>query len=92
MKAVRDRFTLQGGTGDFPSYAVAGKGVILRRRGNHVVFLELRRILELRRDLRLPLGLALRSPIFPSSCEGKLGVALESLQSRRDRTRGVSGT
>ena len=26
------------------------------------------------------LGLALGSPIFPSSCVGKLGVALESLQ------------
>ena len=32
------------------------------------------------RDLSLPLGLALGSPIFPSGCEGKLGVALESLQ------------
>ena len=31
----------------------------------------------------LPLGLALGSPIFPSGCEGKLGVALESLQGRR---------
>ena len=31
-------------------------------------------------DLSLPLGLALESPIFPSGCEGKLGVALESLQ------------
>ena len=30
-------------------------------------------------DLSLPLGLALGSPIFPSGCEGKLGVALESL-------------
>ena len=28
----------------------------------------------------LSLGLALGSPIFPSGCEGKLGVALESLQ------------
>ena len=37
-------------------------------------------------DLRLPLGLALGSPIFPSSCEGKLGDALESLQGRRDLT------
>ena len=27
----------------------------------------------------LPLGLALGSPIFPSGCEGKLGVALEPL-------------
>ena len=34
-------------------------------------------------DLSLPLGLALGSPIFPSGCEGKLGVALESLQGRR---------
>ena len=31
-------------------------------------------------DLSLPLGLALGSPICPSVCEGKLGVALESLQ------------
>ena len=29
---------------------------------------------------------ALGSPIFPSSCEGKLGVALESLQGLRDLT------
>ena len=35
-------------------------------------------------DLRLPLGLALRSPIFPWSCKGKLGVLLESLQGQRD--------
>ena len=28
-------------------------------------------------DLSLPIGLALGSPIFPSGCEGKLGVALE---------------
>ena len=31
-------------------------------------------------DLSLPFVLALGSPIFPSGCEGKLGVALESLQ------------
>ena len=37
-------------------------------------------------DLRLPFGLALGSPNFPSGCEGKLGVALESLQGRRDLT------
>ena len=35
-------------------------------------------------DVSLPLGLALGSPIFPSGCEGKLGVALESLQGQRD--------
>ena len=37
-------------------------------------------------DLSLPLGLTLGSPIFPSGCEGKLGVALESLQGLRDLT------
>ena len=37
-------------------------------------------------DLRFPLGLALGSPIFPSGCEGKQGVALGSLQGRRDLT------
>ena len=37
-------------------------------------------------ELSLPLGLALGSPIFPSGCEGKLGVALESLQGLRDLT------
>ena len=37
-------------------------------------------------DVCLPLGLALGSPIFPSGCEGKLGVALESLQGLRDLT------
>ena len=30
-----------------------------------------------------PLGLALGSPIFPSGCEGKLGVALESLHAAK---------
>ena len=35
-------------------------------------------------DFRLPLGLALGSPISHSSSEGNLGVALESLQGKRD--------
>ena len=50
-------------------------------------------------DLSLPLGLALGSPIFPSGCEGKLGVVRESwgLRSshcRAEKTspRRVSGT
>ena len=38
---------------------------------------------KIHRDLELYL---LGSPIFPSGCEGKLGVALESLQGRRDLT------
>ena len=34
----------------------------------------------------LPLVLAQGSPNFHSSCEGELGVALESLQGKRDLT------
>ena len=35
-------------------------------------------------DFSLPLVLALGSPNFPSRCEGKLDVVLESLQGQRD--------
>ena len=35
-------------------------------------------------EFRLPPVLAQGSPIFHSSCEGELGVALESLQSKGD--------
>ena len=34
-------------------------------------------ILELLREFRMPLVLAQGSPVFHSSCEGKLGIALE---------------
>ena len=34
-------------------------------------------------ELRLPLVLAQGAPIFYSSCEGELGIALESLQGKR---------
>ena len=33
-------------------------------------------------EFRLPLVLAQESPIFHSSCEGELGIALESLQDK----------
>ena len=35
-------------------------------------------------EFRLPLALAQGSPIIHSICEGELGVALESLQGKRD--------
>ena len=43
IKGAKYRFPLQDGTWDFPGDAVAGKGLILWRRWNHVVFLELHR-------------------------------------------------
>ena len=52
-----------------------------------MVFLELRRDSRVTTgDYRLPLVSALGSPIFYSSGEGKLGVALESLQGPRHLT------
>ena len=39
-------------------------------------------ILELRRVHGEPLDLAQGSPIFHSSCEGELGIDLESLQGK----------
>ena len=50
-----------------------------------MVFLELRRDSRVTTgDYRLPLVSALGSPILYSSGEGKMGVALESLQGQRD--------
>ena len=43
MKGVRYCLALQDGNWDFPCDAIAGKRLILQRRWNHVVFLELRR-------------------------------------------------
>ena len=35
-------------------------------------------------EFRLPLVLAQGSPIIHSSCEGELGIALESMQDKKD--------
>ena len=43
-------------------------------------------------DLRLPLGLALGSLIFPSSCEGKLGLRSSHCRAQETSPRRVSGT
>ena len=64
---------------------MAGKGLILPRGGTHVVFLELRRDSRVTTgDYRLPFVSAQGNPSFYSTGEGKLGVALESLQGQRD--------
>ena len=86
MKAVRDRFALQGGTRDFPSDAVAGKGIILRRRGNHVVFL------ELGRDSRVTTGRAApgKSGLHARG-EGERVLALESREGTRASRRVEEG-
>ena len=52
MKGVRYCFALQDGNWDFPRDAIAGKRLILQRRWNHVVFL------ELQRDSRVTTGIS----------------------------------
>ena len=42
--------------------------------------------LKIKLAVEFPLRRKQRNPIFPSGCEGKLGVALESLQGLRDLT------
>ena len=71
-QAVRDRLALQGGTGDFPWDAVAGKGLILPRGGNHVVFL------ELRRDSRVTTGISGFLLGWPWESQSSPRVARES--------------
>ena len=75
------RFALQDRTWVFPGDAVAGNGLILRGRLEPRGFSRVAAgFSSYEGDFRLPLLLALGSPIFHSSGEGKLGVALESLQ------------
>ena len=45
---------------------------------------------KLREIVKDRLGLALGSPIFPSGCEGKLGVALEPIARQAPLSMGVS--
>ena len=72
-KAVRDRFALQGRTGDFPWNAVTGKGLILPRGGNHVVFSRCGGILELRRGSQAPSWVGPGKPNLLLELRGKAG-------------------
>ena len=92
-KAVRDRFALQGRTGDFPLDAVAGKGLILQKGGNHVVFLELQRDSRLTTgDYRLPLLSSLGSPNFYSSARESWGLRSSHCRAKETSSRRVSRT
>ena len=82
IKGIKYRFEFQEGTFDFSRDAAVGKGLILQRRRNLMVFL------ELRWDSRVMMGKQGASHGAPgksnlhSSWEGELGVSLESLQGK----------
>ena len=86
IKSAKYRFVLKDRMWDFSRDAIGGMGLIFRYGGTTWFFSSCGEILELRRGSQPSPGLAVGSPIFPSGCEGKLGVALESLQGRRDLT------
>ena len=65
-------FALQDRTWVFPGDAVAGNGLILRRRWNHVVFL------ELRRDSRVTKGISGFLFYWPWEAQSSIRVARES--------------
>ena len=68
--------TSSGEFGDDPARGSGRVAPLLDEHGANILFLQLSRILQA----------SLLHPIFPSGCEGKLGVALESLQGLRDLT------
>ena len=78
IKGAKYRFDLQFLTWDFTLDAVAGKGLHLAMTGEPRGFSRVAAgFSSYDREFRIPLGLAQASPIFHSSCEGKLGIALE---------------
>ena len=84
IKGAKYRFVLQDGTWDF-SIRCSGQGPHLAMTGEPRGFSRVAAgFSSYDGDFRLPLGLALGSPNFLSSCEGKLGVVLESMQGQRD--------
>ena len=61
-------------------------GLHVRGEGERVLALESREGTRASRRVEEGLSRSFSGAIFPSGCEGKLGVALESLQGRRDLT------
>ena len=93
MKAVRDRFALQGGTGDFPCDAVSGKGLILPRGGNHVGFLELRRHSRVMTGISaFPLGWPWEAQSSPRVARESWGLCSSHCRAEETSPTRVSGT
>ena len=62
----------------------SGKGLHLAMKGEPRGFLQVAKgFLSYDGEFRMPLVLAQGSPIFHSSCEGELGIGLESLRANR---------
>ena len=78
-KDVKDPFQVKKGMCDFPQEAAAEKGLISPGGENILVFLELQHIpLELRRGIQGPARVASGKASLHASCEGPLGIALQS--------------
>ena len=79
-KSVKDPFEVQEGRCDFLQDATAKKGLISPGRENLLVFLELGQVpLELRRGPQGPARVASGKASLHVSCEGPLGIPLQSV-------------
>ena len=79
-KGAKDPFEVQEGRCDFARHAVAEKGLISPGGENILVFLELQHIpLELRRGIQGPARVASGKPSLHASCNGPLGIPLQSV-------------
>ena len=79
-KDVKDPFKVQEGRCDFPQDAATEKGLISPGGENILVFLELQHIpLELRRGIQGPARVASGKPSLHASCNGPLGIPLQSV-------------
>ena len=79
-KGVKDPFEVQEGRWDFSGDTAAEKGLISPGGENLLVFLELRQVpLELRQGPQRPASVASGKASHHVSCEGPLGISLQSV-------------
>ena len=82
IKGVKYRFEFQEGTWDFSRDAAVGNGLIGNDGETSWFFSSCGWILELRRGFKGASRVAPGKSNLHSSCEGELGIALESLQGK----------
>ena len=93
MKGVKDPFLVQEGRCDFPRDTAAEKGLISPGGENLLLFLQLRQVpLELQRGPQGPARVASGKASRHASCEGPLGIPLQSVPSPKSSSGSEAGT
>ena len=93
LQVVKDPFEVQEGRCDFPQDASAEKGLISPGEENLLVFLELQQVpLKLRHGHQGPGPVASGKASLHASCEGSLGIPLQSVPGPMSSSGAESGT